>query len=94
MVTIGSIMSSMEQNTVEIAIEQTGLTPAQIAKRCDGITTYQAVRKWGKAGHLPRTEHTGETKYAETLETMQRENGIDEKDIITAQQLLSTRKAA
>lgn len=32
--------------------------------------TYQAVRKWAAAGRLPRTEWTGETRYAEAIEAM------------------------
>lgn len=30
--------------------------------------SYQAVRKWQVAGRLPRTEWTGETSYAESIE--------------------------
>lgn len=29
--------------------------------------TYQAIRKWQKAGRLPRTEWTGETEYAKHI---------------------------
>lgn len=32
--------------------------------------THQAVRKWEIAGRLPRTEWTGETRYAETIERL------------------------
>jgi len=32
--------------------------------------THQAVRKWEAAGRLPRTEWTGETRYAETMEQL------------------------
>lgn len=31
--------------------------------------TYQAIRKWQRAGRMPRTEWTGETTYAETIAT-------------------------
>ena len=48
------------------AIEAVGLSPlAQGLK-----VTYQAVRKWQKAGRLPRTEWTGETQYATTIESL------------------------
>lgn len=29
---------------------------------------YQSIRKWERNGRLPRTEWTGETRYAEILE--------------------------
>lgn len=29
--------------------------------------TYQAIRKWEAAGRLPRTEWTGETRYADRI---------------------------
>lgn len=32
--------------------------------------TYEAVYKWRKQGHLPRTEWTGETDYARTIERL------------------------
>lgn len=32
--------------------------------------SYQAIRKWEKAGRFPRTEWTGETRYAEKLEIL------------------------
>lgn len=32
--------------------------------------SYQAVLKWKKAGRLPRTEWTGETAYAQTIEML------------------------
>lgn len=34
--------------------------------------TYQAVRKWEGAGRLPRTELTGETRYAAEIERLTR----------------------
>lgn len=45
------------------AIELIGIT--DLAKGL-GIT-YQAIRKWEAAGRLPRTEWTGETRYAEKI---------------------------
>jgi len=41
---------------------------AEIGKAC-GVT-YQAVQKWIKNGKLPRTEWTGETKYAKIIERL------------------------
>jgi len=35
------------------------------AKICN--RSYQALNKWRQAGCLPRTDYTGETKYAELL---------------------------
>jgi hypothetical protein len=32
--------------------------------------TYQAIRKWEKAGRLPRTEWTGETNYSGIIERL------------------------
>lgn len=37
------------------------------AKVCN--RSYQALNKWRQAGCLPRTDYTGETKYAELLTT-------------------------
>lgn len=48
------------------AIELVGLT--SLAKAL-GVS-YQAVGKWRDAGRLPRTEWTGETNYAETIEAL------------------------
>jgi len=45
------------------AIAQIGLQ--KIASEL-GIT-YQAIRKWEAQGRLPRTEWTGETRYAERI---------------------------
>jgi hypothetical protein len=32
--------------------------------------SYQAVKKWEKAGRLPRTEWTGETNYSTVIERL------------------------
>lgn len=46
------------------------------AKVCN--RSYQALNKWRQAGCLPRTDYTGETKYAELLasEAKRRGNGF------------------
>lgn len=49
---------------LEAAIAQVGL--AALARGL-GVT-HQAVRKWGRASRLPRTEWTGETGYAHAIE--------------------------
>jgi hypothetical protein len=46
------------------AVDQLGLTA--MARVC-GVS-HQAVRKWQKAGRMPRTEWTGETAYAAAIE--------------------------
>lgn len=51
-------------NLITQAIEQVGL--GKLAAAC-GVS-YQALRKWEKAGRLPRTDWTGETDYAEAIE--------------------------
>jgi hypothetical protein len=39
----------------------------ELNKRIDKPVTYQAVMKWIRQGHLPRTDWTGETQYARAL---------------------------
>jgi hypothetical protein len=46
------------------AITQVGLT--LLARECK--VSHQAVRKWQRAGRMPRTEWTGETVYSSTIE--------------------------
>jgi DNA-binding transcriptional regulator YdaS (Cro superfamily) len=53
-------------NLITQTIEIVGL--GTLAARL-GVS-YQAVRKWERAQCLPRTEHTGETRYAEIIETL------------------------
>lgn len=48
---------------VERVIEIVGLSRLATALR----VSPQAIRKWQKAGRLPRTEWTGETSYAATM---------------------------
>jgi len=69
----------METNLLSKSIEIVGL--ANLARKL-GVT-YQAIRKWETKGRLPRTEWTGETRYAEIIEA-----ATDGQ--ITRQQLLST----
>lgn len=53
-------------NPVSEAIGIVGLKPL-----AEGLgVTYQAVRKWERDRRLPRTEHTGETRYCETIEAL------------------------
>jgi hypothetical protein len=46
------------------AIGLVGLTA--LARECK--VSHQAVRKWQRAGRMPRTEWTGETAYSVTIE--------------------------
>lgn len=52
------------QNLITKAIKIVGL--AKLARAC-GVT-YPALRKWERAGRLPRTEWTGETNYSAIFE--------------------------
>lgn len=54
----------MTTHPLEEAIEIVGLRPLAAAL---GVS-YQALRKWQRARRMPRTEWTGETQYAETIE--------------------------
>jgi hypothetical protein len=72
----------MNVNLISLAIDICGLQP--LASAC-GVS-YQAVRKWEKKG-LPRTEWTGESRYAEIIEK-------ETKRAITREQLLANGKAA
>lgn len=51
-------------NAVAYAFEAAGGIGAA-ARACG--RSYQALNKWRQAGALPRTEYSGETKYAESL---------------------------
>ena len=55
-------MTIKKTDPLKAAIDQIGLQPA--GKLCN--VSWQAVAKWLKEG-LPRSEWTGETKYAEIL---------------------------
>lgn len=63
-VTLSSIICAMKPNLISQAIEIVGLVRLAGAL---GVT-YQAIRKWESKGRLPRTEWTGETDYAATIE--------------------------
>lgn len=54
----------MTTHPIEDAIGIVGLQPLAEAL---GVS-YQALRKWQRAGRMPRTEWTGETQYASTIE--------------------------
>jgi len=54
----------MNITDLKSAIEAVGGIPE--AARICGLS-YVAVSKWVKQGYLPRTEYSGETKYAEIL---------------------------
>ncbi|XAG19538.1 helix-turn-helix domain-containing protein [Vibrio metschnikovii] len=51
---------------IKEAITSIGVT--QVANAC-GVSV-RAVYKWCERGVLPRTEYTGETNYAETIEDL------------------------
>lgn len=52
------------KNLISLAVEIVGL--AKLARACN--VTYPAIRKWERAGRLPRTEWTGETNYSSVIE--------------------------
>jgi len=56
----------MESNPITEARELIGLQNLATELK----VSYQAVRKWEDAERLPRTEYTGETNYAETIERL------------------------
>jgi len=56
----------MNENLLTQAIALVGL--ARLARELE--VSYQAIRKWEKAGRLPRTEWTGETRYGEIIEKL------------------------
>ncbi|HZF19482.1 MAG TPA: YdaS family helix-turn-helix protein [Burkholderiales bacterium] len=56
----------MDVNPLARAIEIVGLST--LAQKL-GVT-YQAIRKWQRRGRMPRTEWTGETNYAGTIEQL------------------------
>jgi len=59
-------------NAIAFAFEAVGGIGAA-AKICD--RSYQALNKWRQAACLPRTDYTGETKYAELLATAAKQKG-------------------
>jgi len=54
------------QTVMDLAGGPVALT-REINKRIEKPVTYQAVLKWARLGRLPRTEWTGETKYAKAM---------------------------
>lgn len=57
-------------NLIKHAIDLAGGPVAftrEINKRISKPVTYQAVLKWAKQGCLPRTDWTGETRYAQAI---------------------------
>lgn len=54
----------MEIKDIKTAIQAVGGIP-EAARICG--RSYVAVSKWVKQGHLPRTEYSDETHYAERL---------------------------
>lgn len=59
-------------NAIAFAFEAVGGIGAA-AKVCE--RSYQALNKWRLAACLPRTDYTGETRYAELLATAAQKNG-------------------
>ena len=59
-------------NAIAFAFEAVGGIGAA-AKVCG--RSYQALNKWRLAACLPRTDYTGETRYAELLATAAQKNG-------------------
>ena len=55
-----------DDDPIAAVVELVGLT--RLASEL-GVTP-QAIRKWQKAGRLPRTEWTGETEYAIAMERL------------------------
>lgn len=53
--------------TLREAIDLSG-GPTRVAAACD--VSPRAVHKWLSSGRLPRTDYTGETRYAEILEEL------------------------
>ena len=59
-------------NAIAFAFEAVGGIGAA-AKVCE--RSYQALNKWRLSACLPRTDYTGETRYAELLATAAQKNG-------------------
>lgn len=60
------MMAMSSTHPIEQAIEKVGLV--KLASHLG--RTHQAIRKWQRAGRLPRTEWTGETQYAERISSV------------------------
>lgn len=59
-------MCSMNTDPLQVAIDTVGLGTLAKELRVSG----QAIRKWQRAGRMPRTEWTGETQYGQTIEEL------------------------
>lgn len=59
-------------NAISYAFEAVGGI-GNAAKICG--RSYQALNKWRQASCLPRTDYTGETRYAQLLATAAMQNG-------------------
>lgn len=73
------------------AIEDAG-GAAAVALACG--KTPRAVYKWLSAGCLPRTEYTGETKYAERIAALAKANGKSFKASRLLSETAPTKSAA
>ncbi len=67
-VTLGHIICGMNliQQSIGLAGGPVALT-RELNNHLSKPITYQAVLKWARQGHLPRTEWTGETSYAKAI---------------------------
>lgn len=54
------------QRAIDLAGGPVALT-RELNKRIGKPITYQALLKWARQGRLPRTEWTGETRYAKAI---------------------------
>ena len=79
----------MTQNLITQVIALIGLT--KLASELK--VSYQAVRKWERAGRLPRTEWTGETNYAEVIERLT-EGKIKKGELLRLPPAISAEAAA
>lgn len=85
------------QNPLEIAKKRLGL--ARIAETCK--VSREAARKWLSQGYLPRTEWTGETRYAQLIAqdyaravAADPQPGLEPAPALTAELLLSVKPTA
>jgi hypothetical protein len=63
----------LRMNLIEQAIKHVGGVTAftkALNELIERPVTYQAVKKWAAKGRLPRTEWTGETRYAVAIEQL------------------------
>lgn len=60
-----------------------------LAKSC-GVT-HQAVKRWERNGHLPRTEWTEETNYSEIITNLCADNPLSDGSFLTKELLLAVK---